>query len=144
METDQMHDIEVDKEIYDVIQREKLRYTNDSDNAALRRLLNLFRPWRYGKLVLPHGTKVRMTYNHQAYFGEIRDGDWLVKDKARRISQCYSPSGAAKAVATTKHGTPVRVNGWDYWEAKRPADTKWTRLFILRLQATAGDGTAET
>ena len=75
MPTDQMHRIEVDNEVYDQIQLEKLRYaSDDSENAALRRLLKLFRPWRYGKLVLPHGTRVRMTYNHRSYFGEIYDG----------------------------------------------------------------------
>jgi hypothetical protein len=72
-------------------------------------------------LVLPNGTLLRATHKGSAYHAQIVDGEWVNDD-----GQSYtSPSSAASAI------TGNNVNGWRFWQAKRPSDTDWRNLDML-------------
>lgn len=72
-------------------------------------------------LTLPEGTKLRATYKQRLYVAEIRNGRWV--DEAGKAHA--SPSAAAT------HVTGNTVNGWRFWEAKRPGDTDWRKIASL-------------
>jgi hypothetical protein len=73
-------------------------------------------------LALPSGTELRARYKGQQFSARIEDGRWLDSDGQEHSS----PSAAAKAITDTS------VNGWRFWEAKRPGDRGWRRLDILQ------------
>ena len=73
-------------------------------------------------VMFPDGTQFRVTYKGRQYTAEIRDGSWIGSDGIRR----NSPSEAAHAI------TSNNVNGWRFWEAKRPSDTDWRVMDQLR------------
>jgi hypothetical protein len=129
-----MRTIEIDYDIHRLIQLER-RDFDEPEYVALRRLLKLAPPtdearaasdrnrlrgWSKGGLTLPHGTELRMEYNGVLHLGRIADGAWEVE--GHRTS---SPSGAASAVARTRDGDPVNINGKAYWQVRRPGDTDW-------------------
>jgi hypothetical protein len=72
-------------------------------------------------LLLPNGTELRARYKGYQYYGAITNDQWIDSD-GRSYS---SPSAAASAI------TGTNVNGWRFWEAKRPDDRAWRRLDIL-------------
>ena len=72
-------------------------------------------------LLLPNGTKLRARYKGSQYFATIVDDNWIDSSGGQHAS----PSAAAKAITETS------VNGWRFWEAKRPGDLAWRRLDIL-------------
>ena len=76
---------------------------------------------------LPHGTQLRMEYNGAQYVGAIEGGVWSVEGKTFK-----SPSAAAGGVALTKKGTHTQLDGWEYWQVKRPGDHRWIELNSLR------------
>jgi hypothetical protein len=149
----QMRTIEIDFDIHQMIELERHSF-EEPENEALRRLLKLEkradstksinptstepedkilskiatgRSWSGKSVELPHGTELRMEYNGQVYRGVIDDGTWFVE--GRRTS---SPSDAAGSAATTKGGTRPSLNGWIYWEVKRPSDAHWRTLKSLK------------
>lgn len=71
---------------------------------------------------LPDGTLLRVTYKGQMYAAEIKNGRWIDHEGVRR----NSPSEAAGAISNTQ------VNGWRFWEVKRPRDGRWRRLDMLK------------
>lgn len=101
----------------------------DSYNGVIRRLLDLEVPSEFRKLIgekslwlgdveFPHGTKFRATYKGKTYLAEAADGRWVDGEGNER----NSPSDAAFQI------THTNVNGWRFWHALRPGDTKWQRL----------------
>jgi len=135
--------IEVDFDVHRCIENERHGF-DESPNAALRRLLKLGEPkrpvaaaasaspvgrksWSDQGVTLPHGTAIRMTYNRKTYDGEILNGSWVTGGRA-----FDSPSGAASGVGLTKKGKTTRLDGWGYWQVKRPGDDEWVRLESLR------------
>jgi hypothetical protein len=72
---------------------------------------------------LPDGTILRVTYKGRMYTAEIKNGRWLDHEGNMRSS----PSEAARAISNTQ------VNGWRFWEVKRPKDARWRRLDVLKL-----------
>jgi hypothetical protein len=131
--------IEVDFDIHRLIELER-RGFEETENAVLRRLLKLGEPaapklqqakpmrgWTKGGLTLPHGTELRMEYNGLLHLGRIVDGAWEVEGHRET-----SPSGAANAVARSKEGGPVNINGKSYWQVRRPGETGWTPYAALR------------
>lgn len=138
-----MRTIQIDFDVHRAIENERHGF-GETENAALRRLLNLGDSpvseakkanisansggsW-FGKGVeLPHGTEIRMEYNGQEFRGRIENGFWKVNDKTTT-----SPSDAAGSAALTKDGERPSLNGWIYWEIKRPFDSSWRRLKSLR------------
>ena len=137
--------IEIDFDIHQMIELERKGF-EEPEYLALRRLLKLpnskhlketappvemhsGRSW-FGKGVeLPHGTELRMEYNGQVFRGCIENGVWVVEGHRAK-----SPSDAAGSAAITKSGTRPSLNGWIYWEVKRPNDANWRTLKSLRSQ----------
>ncbi len=79
---------------------------------------------------MPRGTELRMEYNGKQHFGQIDSGEWAAEG-----TQFRSPSAAAGGVALTKSGKHTSLDGWIYWEAKRPGDHRLTPIATLRRQA---------
>ena len=138
-----MRTIEIDFEIHQQIELERTSF-DEAPNDALRRLLKLApsksaeehsslevratgRSWAGKGVMLPHGTDVRMDYNGRVYSGQIDDGEWVVNGFRSK-----SPSDAAGKAAQTKNGANPSLNGWIYWEVKRPGDGNWRPLRSLR------------
>ena len=71
-----------------------------------------------------------MEYNGAQHVGAIENGVWRIEGKS-----FMSPSGAAGGVAFTKKGTHPSLDGWEYWQVKRPSDHRWYELDALRHQA---------
>ena len=69
-------------------------------------------------LFLPNGTLFRATHKGSSYGARIVDGKWLNEEGTEH----GSPSAAASAI------TGNNVNGWRFWQAKRPSDTEWRTL----------------
>jgi hypothetical protein len=134
--------IEIDFDIHKRIEAAR-RSFSESDIIVLRRLLKIDpddaappkanghagtgREWFGDGATLPHGTEVRMKYNGRLHTGQIDNGDWLVEG-----SRYNSPSAAAGGVGRTKKGGKTSLDGWLYWEAKRPGDREWVPIKSLR------------
>ncbi len=134
--------IEIDFDIHKRIETARRNFS-ESDNAVLRRLLKIDaddapspkvngnagggREWFGDGVTLPHGTDVRMKYNGRLHSGQIDNGDWLVEGE-----RYNSPSAAAGGVGRTKKGGKTSLDGWLYWEAKRPGDREWVSIKSLR------------
>lgn len=71
---------------------------------------------------LPDGTLLRARYKQLEYNAKIEGGCWLDAGGRRHSSA----SAAAAAI------TGTNVNGLRFWEAKRPMDSGWRRLELLR------------
>ncbi|MCC5972442.1 MAG: hypothetical protein JJT81_00155 [Rubellimicrobium sp.] len=135
-----MRTIDIDFDIHRLIQLER-RSFDEPEYVALRRLLKLgpppedetpqkdksMRPWSKGGITLPHGTELRMEYNGILHLGRIADGMWEVEGHREK-----SASGAASAVARTRDGGKVNINGKAYWQVRRPGDTDWTPYADLK------------
>jgi len=138
--------IEIDFDIHKMIEGER-RSFSEPHYVALRRLLKLpdiepakeetrdseGRSWREGLVELPHGTLARMAYNRgkQVFEGEFLDGKLVVNGRS-----FAALSEAASELARTKAGKKTQLNGWIYWEARLPGETKWRRLSDMRDEAT--------
>jgi hypothetical protein len=79
-------------------------------------------------ILFPEGTDFRAAYKGKLYFGSIVGGEW--KDPAGNAYS--SPSQAAFAIQGSG------VNGWTFWECKRPSDTEWIQLAKLRKWVPVG------
>jgi len=134
----EMRTIEIDFDVHKRIELERASFA-ETPNAVLRRLLQINgtasavtiqptsgRAWSSENVTLPHGTELRMEYNGRVYKGSLDDGRWLVDGK-----EFNSPSSAA-GVALTKDGRYSNLNGWMYWQVKRPGDTDWISLKQLK------------
>ena len=141
---DSLRTIKIDFDIHQMIELERKGF-DEPEYLALRRLLKLGVPeveaetasqtiaasegrsWNGKGVELPHGTELRMEYNGRVSRGHIDNGIWIVEGE-----RATSPSKAAKIVNVTKDGTKPSLNGWIYWEVKRPNDTRWRRLENLK------------
>ena len=142
---EQLRSIEIDFDIHQIIEMERRSFA-EKDYTVLRRLLGIDkgsaaapvaipaspagRPWSGKGVTLPHGTELRMEYNGKHHVGQIDDGEWAVEGKRFR-----SPSAAAGGTALTRSGGHTKLDGWIYWEAKRPGDHGWTPITTLRRHA---------
>lgn len=132
-----MATIEIDFDVYKALTMmrddESVTY-----NEVIRKLLQLetginsktpqavadFPECSYKGVFFPEGTLFRVIYKGRTYRAEIKGGVWLGDDgKPRR-----SPSDAAHGV------TGTNVNGWRFWECKRPSDADWIVMDLLRHQ----------
>ncbi len=145
--------IEIDFEVHKKIEMERHSF-EESPNDVLRRLLKLPKTrqienfmtldaldqkiekaasearsgaWSGKGVTLPSGTEVRMEYNGELHYGVIKENRWVIGDQNYR-----SPSAAACAVGRTKEGSSTSLNGWVYWNAKRPGDEDWVPINKLR------------
>ena len=138
----EMRTIEIDFDVHKLIETKRTSFS-ETPNMVLRRLLEIEkhgestqidkpplpsgRPWSGKGVTLPHGTEVRMEYNGQLHNGRIMDGQWVVEGK-----KSISPSRAASYAGITKGGRNPSLNGWIYWQVKRPSDLDWIPLDSLR------------
>lgn len=136
----ELRTIEIDFEVHKRIELERQNFA-ETPNAVLRRLLKIGgraasrakarrrgHAWVGKGVILPHGTELRMKYNGRVHTGVIKDGAWLVERGLYK-----SPSAAAVAVARTKEGNRTSLDGWIYWQVKRPGDADWADISSLRL-----------
>ncbi len=135
--------IDIDFEVYQLIVLEK-RGFDEVDNDALRRLLGLedwagppaprsggkTGSWRGHGVELPEGTRLRMTYSGVEHSGAVIGGKWKIGDR-----NYNTPSQAASQLARTRRGAKTMLNGWKYWQVKRPSDASWISLDALRRTA---------
>lgn len=139
--------IEIDFDVHKRIEAERGSFA-ESANDVLRRLLGIGcsaalvedpvseappqtdgfgRAWNGKGVTLPGGTQLRMDYRGQVVIGVVRDGKWLIEGQ-----EFSSPSGAAGEMCRTKSGKKTSLDGWRYWEAKRPGDDSWTAISTMR------------
>ena len=134
--------IEIDFDIHKLIERERLSFS-ETPNQVLKRVLGLAtaeppkksfqaeRPhekaWSWKGVSLPSGTELRMEYNGRQYMGLVKDGKWHVEG-----TDYTSPSAAAGAVARTKSGQKTSLDGWIYWNFRRPGEARFTPISSLR------------
>lgn len=133
----ELRTIEIDFDIYKVIQAER-RTFSEPEYSALRRLLGLGDPTPSPRpqpaesqatggvsvgagVYLPNGTKLRMTLHGQKHLAEVRDGAIHVNNGRE-----YTLSGAAMRI------TKYNVNGWRVWYAQLPGSEEWKSLLALR------------
>jgi hypothetical protein len=83
--------------------------------------------WSWKGVVLPEGTELRMTYNGRTHTGIVAGGAWQISG-----ASYTSPSSAADALARSRDGRPVSLNGWTQWEVKKPGSNRWVVLDSLR------------
>lgn len=130
-----MATIEVDFDVYKALTMR--RKTEDvTYNDVLRQLLNLgtqntdevaapkVSGFVYKGVEFPEGTLFRVTYKGQTFTGSIKGGAWIDEKGIPR----NSPSEAAYAI------TGNHVNGWRFWECRRPSDQNWVPIDTLRLK----------
>jgi hypothetical protein len=135
-----MAKIEIDLEIYKLIENERRSFT-ETPNEILRRLLGLMAPkssrgssahvsgngaWMGQGVTLPEMTEIRMEYRGESYTGLIERGLWVVNGEEHS-----GPSTAAGRTVWTKSGTHPSLNGWIYWQVRRPGKN-WVSLDSLR------------
>jgi hypothetical protein len=134
--------IEIDFDVYKELTARRPA-ADVSYNDVLRELLGLkpvgkparhpapatARPWVIKGIRFPDGTELRARYKGREYMAVVREGAMLydgVRYKA--------PSAAAIAI------TGNNVNGWRFWEARRPGETKWRFMIeIWRKEKGTGD-----
>ncbi len=113
-----------------------LKDENDTYNRVLRDLLDIKTkeiakpegiPWVSKGVVFPHGTHFRAAYKGQAYEGKVESGALVINNQ-----RFNSPSAAAVFIT----GNPV--NGWLFWECKRPGEMVWRTIAGLRKQNKSG------
>jgi hypothetical protein len=146
-----MKTISIDFDVHRAIELER-RGFDEPENDALRRLLRLptaSKPqqsaqpdaprkgddlsttqgaaWSWKGVVLPHGTDLRMDYRGQMVRVRVEQGKWMIDGKSYT-----SPSDAASSSVLTKEGDHPSLNGWIYWEVKRPGDGTWRKLQALK------------
>ncbi len=137
----QQRPIEVDIDVYRFIEGKRTSFAQ-SHNDILREIAGLSPSvsglrlvmdapeglaWTGKGVSLPHGTKLRMSYNGKTHLGEISNGAWHIEGGIYR-----SPSAAAGGVARSKQGRPVSLDGWSYWEAQLPKSNRWKPIGELR------------
>jgi hypothetical protein len=139
--------IDIDWDIHKMIEAERSSF-DEPPYVALRRLLKLPAPkpatttekreagpglpWVHDGVTVPHGSLARMEYlrGSQVYEGQFLNGKLVVNGVA-----FDTLSAAADALAVTKKGSKPSLNGWNYWKAKFPGETKWRSLEMMRLSA---------
>lgn len=133
----QLSPIEIDFDVHKRIETERKSFT-ETPNEVLRRLLlidstpipsSTARGWSGKGVSLPHGSEIRMKYNGRMHSGVIQDGEWVVEGQKYK-----SPSGAAGGVARTKRGERTNLDGWNYWQFRRPGDSHWTPIIALKTR----------
>ena len=123
-----------------------LRDENDTYDAVIKRLLGESESWTpahevteserldlptdasagayFKDVFMPNGTEMRATYKGETYFAKISGSKWVDCGTGETRT---SPSQAAYSI------TGRTVNGWLFWNVRRPNDDGWRTLNALRL-----------
>lgn len=127
--------ITVSLALHKIIEKARVSFDETPDEILLRLLERQIESsqnaesgesWSGQGVTLPHGTKLKMTYNGVTYEGVLANGAWHVKGKV-----FHSPSGAARGVAQTKKGKPVSLDGWKYWYVQVPGADEFEKISSL-------------
>lgn len=127
--------IDIDFDVYKALTTHRASEA-DTYNDVLRALLELPRldkptrvavptegmAWVSKGVVFPDGTEFRATYKGQNFTARVARG--RLRGAGDKIAT--SLSQAARLV------TQNSVDGWSFWEVKRPSDLKWQRAGGLR------------
>ncbi len=133
--------IDVTIEVYKLIEQNRLSFEETHDRI-LRRMLGLPIPnekpitegtFHLGEGVyVPFGTLLKKEYKRKEYMAEVKDGGiWINGKKVPTINK------AVNAISDSNQ------NAWDFWEVKRPQDSKWIPLDNLRTIKTRKRKAAE-
>jgi hypothetical protein len=134
-----MRAIEIDFDVHKRLETERMSFS-ETANETLRRILGIERqtsktaeaitpqgrPWAWKGVELPHGTELKMDYNGRQHVGVVKNGVWVVEGSE------YSSPSAACSVARTKDGRSTPLDGWKYWLAKQPGQSRWILINKLR------------
>ena len=125
-----MNKIEIDFDVFKAITIRR-KTESMSPNDVLRELFNLppaqpqnvtpGKSWISNNVEFPHGTEFRATYKGRQYDGKVVNGALIVDNR-----KFNAPSAAAG------HITGNSVNGWNFWECKRPGAGYWISIDKLR------------
>ena len=77
--------------------------------------------WVVKNIIFPSGTEFRASHKGKTILGRVELGALVVDGK-----RYESPSSAASAITGTS------VNGWIFWECKKPGSTSWQMIKTLR------------
>jgi hypothetical protein len=137
-----LRSIEIDFDLHKLIEKERLSFS-ETPNQVLKRILGLAdlkhtttnfqlerqqeKAWSWKGVTLPSGTELRMEYNGKQHKGFVKDGEWQVDGVSYT-----SPSAAAGAIARTKSGQKTSLDGWIYWNFRRPGETRFSLIDSLR------------
>jgi negative regulator of replication initiation len=130
-----MRQIEIDFDVFKELTA-KLENESDNYNGVLRRLLKLTapapaksppakqtgKPWVSKGVSFDHETEFRTNYKGQMYTARVNDGRLMISDHGASSSLSH----AARLVTNTS------VDGWTFWEVKRPTDSRWRKAGELR------------
>lgn len=130
----EFHSLSIDFDVFKALTA-KLESPSDSYNDVLRRMLHLpaqvkerngptrqnSDAWVADGVTFPSGTEFRARYKGVLHGGKVENGALVVN--GQRYS---SPSPAAISI------TGSSVNGWLFWECRRPGDSKWMSIDGLR------------
>jgi hypothetical protein len=130
-----MRQIEIDFDVFKELTAE-LENESDSYNDVLRRLLKLpttasaklprtkqaGKPWVSKGVSFDHETEFRANYKGQMYTARVNDGRLMISERGASSSLSH----AARLVTNTS------VDGWIFWEVKRPTDSLWRKAGELR------------
>ena len=134
-----MRSVDIDFDVFKALTAQ-LQSESDTYNAALRRLLGLTtsaspatttsqkpeeKPWVSKGVMFDHETQFRANYKGQMYFAWAENGRLLVSNKGGKGASS-SLSHAARLITNTS------VDGWTFWEVKRPIDSVWRKASELR------------
>lgn len=125
--------IEVDFDVFKALTN--LRATEaDTYNDVIRGLLKLNKASgttapctapagvMFDGVIFPEASQFRKSYKGTLYTAEIKNAAFVLADGTK----CSSPSAAARKI------TGNNVNGWRFWECKRPGDQAFRLLERLR------------
>ena len=130
-----MRTIEVDFDVYKALLIRRPS-ENVTENDVLRELLGLPKKgeapsgpeatragdWIAKGVRFPAGTEFRARYRGELHLGKVAGGALVVNGK-----RYDSPSAAAMAIT---NNTPV--NGWTFWDCRRPGESGWRTIKELR------------
>jgi len=145
----QLRPIDIDIEVHRHIEQHRISFAQ-TPNDILRELFGLSSganpsagktgesaseppvsgDWSWKGVTLPAGTELRMTYNGRTHTGQVSGGAWQIAG-----ATYTSPSSAADALARSRDGKRVSLNGWILWEARKPGARQWVRLDDMRPAA---------
>lgn len=91
-------------------------------SAATSILTSSSNDWISKGVRFPVGTEFRAKHKGQVYFGKVEAGALLIQGRSFR-----SPSEAAVFITNNS------VNGWTFWEARRPGEENWRTLKSFRF-----------
>jgi hypothetical protein len=132
----EFNSIPIDFEVFKALTA-RLESATDSYNGVLRRVLGLRvapvssgaqpttgRLWIVDGVSFTHGTEFRAKYKGKLHLAVVQDGALLLNGV-----RYDTPSPAAMSI------THSNVNGWRFWECRRPGQSGWSRMDSYRAKS---------